>query len=184
MEIRAINPQTWLDAFHINQAIEVKSGQRVLYVSGQTSNDAKGAPLHAGDIVAQTRQAWANLVEVVEAGGMKPANIRPPELLCDRRRSLHGRGRGVGAALGAGRLQAREHAPRRHPPLPTGDHDRDRGDRRRLTPPSLRDRDLECTGRRAESEALRDDALCLVCQLANDLTGRLDLPNQANALAR
>src|SRR5262249_60688226 len=75
MEIRAINPQTWLGAFHINQAIEVKSGQRVLYVSGQTSNDAKGAPLHAGDIVAQTRQAWANLVEVLAAAGMKPANI-------------------------------------------------------------------------------------------------------------
>ena len=75
MEIRAINPQTWLGAFHINQAIEVKSGQRVLYVSGQTSNDAKGAPLHEGDIVAQTRQAWANLVEVLEAAGMKPANI-------------------------------------------------------------------------------------------------------------
>jgi enamine deaminase RidA (YjgF/YER057c/UK114 family) len=75
MEIRAINPQTWLGAFGINQAIEVKNGQRVLYVSGQTSNDAKGAPLHPGDIVAQTRQAWANIVEVLTAAGMTPANI-------------------------------------------------------------------------------------------------------------
>src|SRR5262245_60452497 len=33
-------------------------------------------------------------------------------------------------------------------------------------------------------EALRDDLPCLLHQLANDLTGRLDLPNQANALAR
>ena len=75
MEIRAINPQTWLGAFGVNQAIEVKNGQRVLYVSGQTSNDAKGAPLHPGDIVAQTRQAWANIVEVLGAAGMTPSNV-------------------------------------------------------------------------------------------------------------
>jgi enamine deaminase RidA (YjgF/YER057c/UK114 family) len=75
MELRAINPQTWLAAFGINQAIEVKNGQRILYVSGQTSNDAKGAPLNPGDIVAQTRQAWANIVEVLGAAGMTPANV-------------------------------------------------------------------------------------------------------------
>ena len=75
METRAINPQTWLGAFGINQAIEVRGGQRVLYVSGQTSNDASGAPLHPGDVVAQARQAWANLVEVLAAAGMTPANI-------------------------------------------------------------------------------------------------------------
>lgn len=75
METRAINPQTWLGAFHVNQAIEVTGGQRVLYVSGQTSNDASGAPLHAGDLVAQARQAWTNLVEVLAAAGMTPANI-------------------------------------------------------------------------------------------------------------
>ena len=33
-------------------------------------------------------------------------------------------------------------------------------------------------------EALRDDLPCLLHQLANDLTGRLDLFDQANALAR
>jgi hypothetical protein len=49
-QIRPINPQTWLGAFNINQAIEVTGGQRVLYVSGQTSNDANGAPMHAGDL--------------------------------------------------------------------------------------------------------------------------------------
>ena len=75
MEIREINPQTWLGAFGVNQAIEVKNGQRVLYVSGQTSNDAQGAPLNPGNIVAQTKQAWANIVEVVTAAGMTPANI-------------------------------------------------------------------------------------------------------------
>src|SRR5262245_28822894 len=33
-------------------------------------------------------------------------------------------------------------------------------------------------------QALRDDLPCLLHQLANDLTGRLDLPDQADALAR
>jgi enamine deaminase RidA (YjgF/YER057c/UK114 family) len=75
MERRALNPQAWLGAFHVNQALEVTGAERVLYVSGQTSNDAQGAPLHPGDIVAQTRQAWANLVEVLAAAGMTPANI-------------------------------------------------------------------------------------------------------------
>ena len=75
MQIRAINPQTWLGAFNLNQAIEVTAGQRVLYVSGQTSNDANGTPLHPGDLVAQFKLAWKNLVEVLVVANMKPENI-------------------------------------------------------------------------------------------------------------
>lgn len=75
MQARPINPTTWLGAFHVNQAIEVTGGQRVLYVSGQTSNDANGAPMHAGDIVAQFKLAWQNLLDVLAASNMKPENI-------------------------------------------------------------------------------------------------------------
>ena len=75
MQARPINPQTWLGAFNVNQAIEVTGGQRVLYVSGQTSNDASGAPMHPGDLAAQFRLAWKNLVEVLAAADMKPENI-------------------------------------------------------------------------------------------------------------
>ena len=75
MEVRPLNPQTWLGAFNVNQAIEVTGGQRVLYVSGQTSHDANGAPLHPGDLVAQFKEAWANLAEVLAAAGMTPANV-------------------------------------------------------------------------------------------------------------
>jgi len=75
MQIRPINPQTWFGAFNINQAIEVTAGQRVLYVSGQTSNDASGAPLHPGDLVAQFKLAWKNLPEVLAAANIKPENI-------------------------------------------------------------------------------------------------------------
>lgn len=75
MKVRALNPQTWLGGFNINQAIEVTAGERVVYVSGQTSNDASGAPMHPGDLVAQFKLAWANLVEVLGAADMTPANI-------------------------------------------------------------------------------------------------------------
>jgi len=75
VETRPINPQTWLGAFNVNQAIEVKGGQRVLYVSGQTSNDASGAPMHANDLAAQFKLAWKNLLEVLAAADMKPENI-------------------------------------------------------------------------------------------------------------
>jgi enamine deaminase RidA (YjgF/YER057c/UK114 family) len=75
MQINPINPQKWLEAFNINQAIEVTGGQRTLYVSGQTSNDASGAPMHPGDLVAQFKLAWKNLIEVLGAANMKPENI-------------------------------------------------------------------------------------------------------------
>jgi enamine deaminase RidA (YjgF/YER057c/UK114 family) len=75
MEIRPINPTNWLEAFNIHHAVEVTGAQRVLYASGQTSNDASGAPLHPGDLVAQFKLAFANLVDVLAAADMTPANI-------------------------------------------------------------------------------------------------------------
>ena len=75
MQTRPVNPQKWLEAFNINQAIEVTGGQRVLYVSGQTSTDASGTPMHPGDLIAQFKLAWKNLVEVLAAANMEPKNI-------------------------------------------------------------------------------------------------------------
>ena len=75
MQSRPINPQTWLGAFNVNQAIEVTGGKRVLYVSGQTSNDASGVPMHPGDLAAQFKLAWKNLVEVLAAANMKAENV-------------------------------------------------------------------------------------------------------------
>jgi enamine deaminase RidA (YjgF/YER057c/UK114 family) len=75
MHTREINPTNWLLAFNINQGIEVTGGQRVLYLSGQTSNAADGAPRHTGDLVAQFKLAWLNLKEALAAAGMAPSNI-------------------------------------------------------------------------------------------------------------
>jgi len=75
MERREINPTDWLLAFNINQGIEVTGGQRILYLSGQTSNGSDGTPLHAGDLVAQFQLAWSNLKEALAAAGMDATNI-------------------------------------------------------------------------------------------------------------
>jgi enamine deaminase RidA (YjgF/YER057c/UK114 family) len=74
MEKREINPFNWLEAFNLNQAIEVSGAQRILVASGQTSDD-NGTPMHPGDLVAQFKQAWSNLTAVLSAAGMTPANI-------------------------------------------------------------------------------------------------------------
>ena len=75
MEKRAINPWKWQDAFGFVQAFEVTDAKRTLICSGQTSVDAEGRPLHAGDMAAQLRQAIANLETVLTAGGFKLTDV-------------------------------------------------------------------------------------------------------------
>ena len=76
MERRVINPWTWQDALGFVQAYEVVGQpKRTLVCSGQTSVDAKGVPLHAGDMAAQMKQAIANLETVLEAGGMNLSDV-------------------------------------------------------------------------------------------------------------
>lgn len=75
MQKREINPTGWLEGFNVNHAVEVTGGQRTLYLSGQTSTDAEGTAMHAGDIVAQFKLAWANLKDALAEADMEPANI-------------------------------------------------------------------------------------------------------------
>lgn len=75
MQKREINPNEWLLAFNLNQGIEVTGAQRVLYLSGQTSNADDGAPMHPGDLVAQFGLAWSNLKDALAEAGMDPTNI-------------------------------------------------------------------------------------------------------------
>ena len=75
MEKREINPTEWLLAFNLNQGIEVTGGHRVRYLSGQPATAADGAPLHAGDLVAQFRLAWSNVKDALEAADMDATNI-------------------------------------------------------------------------------------------------------------
>jgi enamine deaminase RidA (YjgF/YER057c/UK114 family) len=75
MERRTINPWPWSVAMGFHQAVEVKGERRTLHCSGQTSVDAEGTPLHAGDMVAQVNQALDNLEAVLAGGGMAMADV-------------------------------------------------------------------------------------------------------------
>ena len=75
MQIKTHNPTQWLQGFGLNHAVEVNGGTRTVYFSGQTATDADGHAMHAGDIVAQYKLAWKNLVDALEAAEMAPENI-------------------------------------------------------------------------------------------------------------
>lgn len=75
METRAINPWQWQDRAGFSQAIEVLGAQRVVYCAGQTSVDADGNPMHAGDMTKQVNQALDNLESVLKEAGLTLANV-------------------------------------------------------------------------------------------------------------
>ena len=75
MQVRNVPQKSWLDGFNISHSVEVTGAERVLYVSGQTSNDASGAPMHPGDLVAQFKLAWKNVLDVLAEAKMEPRNI-------------------------------------------------------------------------------------------------------------
>jgi enamine deaminase RidA (YjgF/YER057c/UK114 family) len=75
VEQRKINPWTWQDQFGFSQAVDVSGAERVLYCAGQTSSDADGSTLHAGDMRAQAAQALDNLETVLRGAGMSLADV-------------------------------------------------------------------------------------------------------------
>lgn len=75
MQRRDINPTPWLRNFNLHHGIEVHGASRILFLSGQTSSAADGEPLHPGDVVAQFRRAWSELVDALILAEMTPANI-------------------------------------------------------------------------------------------------------------
>jgi enamine deaminase RidA (YjgF/YER057c/UK114 family) len=70
-----INPWTWQERFHYEQAVKVTGGQRTLYCAGQISTDADGNPQHAGDMTAQCMLALDNLEKVLRDADMTLANV-------------------------------------------------------------------------------------------------------------
>jgi|APLow6443716910_1056828.scaffolds.fasta_scaffold375346_2 enamine deaminase RidA (YjgF/YER057c/UK114 family) len=75
MKTRTINPTPWLQHFNLHHGVEVTGAARTLYLSGQTSTAADGSTLHAGDLGAQFRTAWANVKDALKEAGMGPSNI-------------------------------------------------------------------------------------------------------------
>jgi len=75
MERRVINPWTWQDEMGFAQAFEVTNATRTLICSGQTSVNAQGQPMHAGDMRGQVNQALDNLLTVLDQGGYQLSDV-------------------------------------------------------------------------------------------------------------
>jgi enamine deaminase RidA (YjgF/YER057c/UK114 family) len=75
MERREINPWTWQDAFGFVQAVEVTGQGKILFCSGQTSNDAEGKLLYADDMRGQINSALDNLETVLRESGYRLEDI-------------------------------------------------------------------------------------------------------------
>jgi enamine deaminase RidA (YjgF/YER057c/UK114 family) len=72
--VRLSNPPTLSQPTAYSHIAEVHGG-RLVYLSGQVSQDAQGNVIGKGDIRAQTRQVFANLKAALEAVGADWSNI-------------------------------------------------------------------------------------------------------------
>ena len=72
---RNVNPWTWQDNMAFSQATEVRSPGRVVWCAGQSSMDAEGNAVHAGDMAAQITQSLDNLEEVLRKPEMSLSSL-------------------------------------------------------------------------------------------------------------
>jgi enamine deaminase RidA (YjgF/YER057c/UK114 family) len=75
MDREIVNPWTWQDQFGFVHGNKVSAVENVLFCAGQTSSNADGEPVHAGDMGAQVNQAVDNLERVLSDAGMTLANV-------------------------------------------------------------------------------------------------------------
>lgn len=74
MEKREINPWQWQDARNYVQAVDVRSAESTLYVSGQTAINEEGVSSDA-DMRSQLQQSIENLEKVIHSAGYELKNI-------------------------------------------------------------------------------------------------------------
>ncbi|HEY6427332.1 MAG TPA: RidA family protein [Acidimicrobiales bacterium] len=70
-----INPWEWSKAFGFSQAVRITGAQELLVCSGQTAMGPDGSLPASADMGEQVRVALDNVVAVLTAGGMSPADI-------------------------------------------------------------------------------------------------------------
>lgn len=75
MEHEEINPWEWSKGFGFSQAVKLTDPREWLVCSGQTAMDPDGSLPASADMGEQVRVALDNVVTVLAAGGMTPANI-------------------------------------------------------------------------------------------------------------
>lgn len=70
-----INPWEWSKGFGFSQAVKVSEPRELLVCSGQTAMGPDGSLPESEDMGDQVRIALDNVVAVLAAGGMTPADI-------------------------------------------------------------------------------------------------------------
>lgn len=75
MAHQEVNPWEWSKAFGFSQAVKLTESREMLVCSGQTAMGPDGSLPASTDMGQQVRTALENVVTVLEAGGMTPANI-------------------------------------------------------------------------------------------------------------
>lgn len=68
-----LKPESWARAPGFSWGVAARGRQ--IFVAGQTGADRSGGGVADGDFAAQTVQAFANIVEVLKAGGAAPEHI-------------------------------------------------------------------------------------------------------------
>jgi len=75
VERRIINPWTWQDQLGYAQANETSGAKRTIFLSGQTSVDDEGGPVHPDDMGAQIEQVMDNLETVLREAGATLSDV-------------------------------------------------------------------------------------------------------------
>ena len=74
MTVEVLNPDG-LPKPDMYRQVSVATGSRMVFIAGQVARDADGAAVGAGDLAAQTDQAFRNVAVAVEAAGGSFADI-------------------------------------------------------------------------------------------------------------
>ena len=74
MTVEVMNP-AGLPKPDMYRQVAIATGSRLVFIAGQVARDADGVPVGAGDLAAQTEQAFRNVAVAVEAAGGTFADI-------------------------------------------------------------------------------------------------------------
>src|SRR5918993_918964 len=74
MTVDVLNPDG-LPKPDMYRQVSIATGSRMVFIAGQVARDADGGAIGAGDLAAQTDQAFRNVATAVEAAGGSFADI-------------------------------------------------------------------------------------------------------------
>ncbi len=74
-KISFINPGELATPVGYTHVVTVDGPKKILYISGQVSRNQKGETVGVGDLEAQTRQVYANLLAILKSQGISFGDV-------------------------------------------------------------------------------------------------------------